>query len=203
LAKAAAFALQGENEFGAVRLAWSGGRRESELNETVAATIEGEFLKRLQQAPHLRHGVAEGLQMLHDAPCSIMVVTEGHRDKTLRLLAHHGLDGFLSRVLEAHKNHALFRRVRAMAGARPAFMVGDQLDRDIVPAKAAGLGTIYFPGGFLPRWQQEDASSADITVASFRDAALSILTSVQILPSARCPESTSAAASGPETSVHD
>jgi hypothetical protein len=29
-------------------------------------------------------------------------------------------------------------------------MIGDQLDRDIGPAKEAGLRTIYFPGGFAP-----------------------------------------------------
>jgi putative hydrolase of the HAD superfamily len=31
-------------------------------------------------------------------------------------------------------------------------MIGDQLDRDIVPAMEADFLTIYFPGGFQPNW---------------------------------------------------
>jgi ribonucleotide monophosphatase NagD (HAD superfamily) len=35
----------------------------------------------------------------------------------------------------------------------PAIVIGDQLDRDIAPAKQAGLITVFFPGGFRPKWQ--------------------------------------------------
>jgi putative hydrolase of the HAD superfamily len=37
-------------------------------------------------------------------------------------------------------------------------MIGDQLDRDIRPAKEAGLRTIYFPGGFRPGWEVDEQS---------------------------------------------
>lgn len=37
--------------------------------------------------------------------------------------------------------------------APKAFMVRDQLRRDIEPAKAAGLVTIYVPSRFGPRWE--------------------------------------------------
>ena len=44
-------------------------------------------------------------------------------------------------------------------GARH-FMIGDQLDRDIVPAARAGYVTIYFPGRFMPFWERRH--SADV-----------------------------------------
>lgn len=51
-----------------------------------------------------------------------------------------------------------------------AFMVGDQLDRDIAPAKAAGVNTIYFPGGFQPRWAPDLQSiRPDHVIASFAE----------------------------------
>jgi putative hydrolase of the HAD superfamily len=35
------------------------------------------------------------------------------------------------------------------------FMIGDQLDRDIQAASAAGFSTFYFPGGFTPYWVRD------------------------------------------------
>jgi len=56
-------------------------------------------------------------------------------------------------------------------------MIGDQLDRDIAPAKAAGLITIYFPGGFQPKWQQraEGEIKPDYRVQDFNQAVEVIL----------------------------
>jgi hypothetical protein len=34
-------------------------------------------------------------------------------------------------------------------------MIGDQLDRDIVPAASAGYRTLYYPSAFLPRWHKQ------------------------------------------------
>ncbi len=49
-------------------------------------------------------------------------------------------------------------------------MVGDQLDRDIGPAKEAGLTTIYFPGGFSPRWAPaEESVGPAFRVSSFAE----------------------------------
>jgi len=50
------------------------------------------------------------------------------------------------------------------------FMVGDQLDRDIAPAKTAGLTTIYFPGGFKPGWHSaEEEVKPDFRIESFAE----------------------------------
>ena len=72
-----------------------------------------------------------------------------------------------------------------MAGAPAnAFMIGDQLDRDIAPAKEAGLKTIYFPGGFVPRWTPDEAKiGPDFRVSDFVEA-VEIILSRQALPRA-------------------
>lgn len=50
-------------------------------------------------------------------------------------------------------------------------MIGDQLDRDIVPAKEAGLTTIYFPGGFQPKWQSTEYEDfVDYWISAFDEA---------------------------------
>jgi putative hydrolase of the HAD superfamily len=49
-------------------------------------------------------------------------------------------------------------------------MVGDQLDRDIAPAKEAGLTTIYFPSGFKPKWMPLEAEvRPDFKIESFAE----------------------------------
>ena len=59
-----------------------------------------------------------------------------------------------------------------------AFMIGDQLDRDIAPAKAAGLITVYFPGGFRPKWTPDESSiGPDFKVSDFMQAAQIVLAS--------------------------
>ena len=62
-------------------------------------------------------------------------------------------------------------------------MIGDQLDRDIAPAKAAGLTTIFFPGGFRPKWQPAEGDvRPDYTVQDFNQAAAFVLdTSAHII----------------------
>ena len=37
-------------------------------------------------------------------------------------------------------------------------MVGDQLDRDIVPAREAGLLAVWVPSAFRPKWHDSDLS---------------------------------------------
>ena len=47
-------------------------------------------------------------------------------------------------------------------------MIGDQIARDMAPAKAAGLTTVYVPGAFKPRWEAlEPRSTIDIEAQRF------------------------------------
>ncbi len=184
LAKATALALKGEDIPTATRLAWSGGRAETQLDEDAARRIESTFLQRLKTRPRLREGVAQGLRALHDAGCRIDVLTEGGRNRVQSLLEHYELAGLVTRVIEARKEQRFFERVVALT-PRPAkaFMIGDQLDRDIAPAKTAGLTTIFFPGGFRPKWQPAEGDvRPDYTVQDFKQAAAFVLdTSAHII----------------------
>jgi FMN phosphatase YigB (HAD superfamily) len=177
LAKAAALVLKGKDVSTAVQVALSRTSPEVQLNDSPARQIEANFLGGLQQPPGLRKGVRSGLQMLHEAGCAIVVLTENSRRKVLLLLEHYGLVSFITRVIEARKESQLFERMVALTkGSARAYMIGDQLDRDIAPAKAAGLTTIFFPGGFQPKWQPaESAVQPDFRVEEFAQAAALIL----------------------------
>src|SRR3546814_4127981 len=85
------------------------------------------------------------------------VITEGERDRVRRTARAHQLEGLFDRIIEAPKIPRIYQRALRLVGdASTAFMVGDQLQRDIRPAKEAGLRTIYFPGGFRPHWELKE-----------------------------------------------
>lgn len=169
LAKAVAWALRGKDIPTAVRLAWSGGQAKSPITEDDALRIEHGFQENLARVPRLRDGVRTGLQDLKGAGCYITVLTEASRKKVVELLQHHGLSDFVDRVIESKKECRLFKRVlRLTREPTNAFMVGDQLESDIQPAKKAGFQTIYFPGGFRPGWEPlESAVRPDHRIGRF------------------------------------
>lgn len=177
LVKAVALVLKGEDPTTAVRFAWSGGKSQAQLDENSAQKIEEGFLDRLKALPRLRDGVAQGLRALHTCDFEIIVLTEGNRERVLSLLEHYHLGDLVTRVMEVKKERKLFDRVLALThNPLAAFMVGDQLDRDIAPAKAAGLKTIYFPGQFQPKWQPlEDEIRPDYRVENLNEAAQLII----------------------------
>lgn len=150
-------ALAGHPADRAARAAWRS-TAPNRLPDDRADEIEQAFFVDLRHDPELRTGVREGLEALRAANCMVLIVTEGPRvkvEETTKSLALHNL---ISRIIEGPKQPELYQRVlRSMGAPERAFMVGDQLDRDIAPAKAAGLKTIYFPGGFQPRWALDEA----------------------------------------------
>jgi putative hydrolase of the HAD superfamily len=156
LVRAIARALGGEAGAQAAKQAWLG-QRGSILSTADEDAIVAAYFGSLKSTPALRPGVAEGMAQLSDAGCFVLIVTEAALKRTEATAALLGLEGTFNRVIEGRKRPELYRRVLKLAGS-PAntFMIGDQLDRDIVPAKAAGLTTIFFPGGFQPRWLPEE-----------------------------------------------
>ena len=180
LIRAAASALGGEAPDRAARLALTGSAK-AVLGEDVAAAIEGRYFEDLARAPALRPGVLEGLAILQNAGATVLIVTEGARAKVECTADRLGLAGHFTRIIEGAKRPDLFRRVLRLTGAPPrAFMVGDQLDRDIVPAKEAGAGTIYFPGGFKPRWHPTaEEVVPDHVVTTFLDVPRIVLSARQ------------------------
>lgn len=173
LAQATSLALAGTTPRQAVRLAIAGGVGSRRLSALVASAIEENFIAAIQRLPALRPGVREGLDQLHGRACRILIVTEGPRRKVQRIAAALGLDSFIDRIIESPKRADLYRRVLRLAGMPGrALMVGDQLDRDIAPAKAAGLETIWFPSGFRPAWEPGvEEVRPDHVVACFSEVA--------------------------------
>jgi putative hydrolase of the HAD superfamily len=146
-----------------------------------AGDIEHLFIVDLQQTPELRCGVSEGLSALSAAALEVIVITEGSKAKCEKLLAHYQLAHHVTRLLEGAKRPELYKRALAWSGSHPiAFMIGDQLDRDVGPAKEAGLSTIYFPGDFRPYWTPEIAKiRPDVTVTDYNEAANWIITEAE------------------------
>ncbi|TMJ20513.1 MAG: HAD family hydrolase [Alphaproteobacteria bacterium] len=170
LVRGIAIALDGMGAERAVKAAWLGSAS-SPLPEAREAEVERNFFGDIATLPEPRPGVLEGLDALQDAGCLVLVVTEAASRKTEEIAAKLGMADHFDRVVEGRKRPALYQRIVRLAGTPDrSFMVGDQLDRDIAPAKAAGLETIYYPGNFKPRWQlDEDAGAPDHRISSFAE----------------------------------
>jgi putative hydrolase of the HAD superfamily len=148
--------LSGDDPESATRAVWKGASDES-LIYGHKELIGDQFSASIRQCPQLLPGVAEGLRRLRDAGALVLVLTEGARARATWIAAEHGIDGLFDRIIEAPKTVRLFKRVVLLTKAHVrAFMIGDQLLRDIAPAKEAGLITIYVPGRFRPRWEPEE-----------------------------------------------
>jgi putative hydrolase of the HAD superfamily len=171
LANAIALALKGVSPETAARQAWKTSEAAQLLPDDEVARLESAFVLSLRTLPPLRPGVREGLTALRESGCTIFVITEGARDRILRIAQDHRLVGLIDRVIEAPKSAQVYTRaLKLIKQPVNAFMVGDQLDRDIGPAKAAGLTTIYFPGGFRPRWEPAEAAvRPEYRIESFSD----------------------------------
>jgi putative hydrolase of the HAD superfamily len=178
LARATAFALMGIGAARAARNAWIG-ELKAPLTEGSEATLEQHFFTEVARIGELRPGVIEGLDRLLAMGCTVLIVTESAEATVAATAARLGLNGHFTRIIEGKKRPELYQRVLKLAG-RPerAFMIGDQLDRDIAPAKAAGLTTIYFPGGFMPNWlPEEEDVRPDFRIESFAQVPEILLTS--------------------------
>lgn len=113
--------------------------------------IQHRFRETIQTLPPLRPGVLEGLSAAAAANIPVTIVTEESREKCGRFVAAHHLQDLITGVISGRKTTAAFLALKNDDDAR-YFMVGDQADRDIIAAEAAGFRTFYFPGGFEPYW---------------------------------------------------
>jgi putative hydrolase of the HAD superfamily len=99
------------------------------------------------------------------------VLTEGSLARAQATAAALAIDSYLERIVEVKKERpTLVRMHKALGAPVHVFMVGDQLERDIRPARQAGFTTVFFPGAFRPRW--EDTSEdvvPDYVIDTFAD----------------------------------
>lgn len=152
----------------AARLAWRG-RPDYRLSESDVERIEAAYFQDIAKQPVLRPGVADGLERLQSDGHTLLIVSEGRKAKIESIAEWLGVRASFDRVIEGVKSADLYRRILRLTGMpKRAFMIGDQLDRDIGPAKKAGLETIYFPGGFRPRWSRSiSEAQADHVIETF------------------------------------
>ena len=170
LVRATELALSGMKADEAARAAWRGGQC-YRMSESDIAEIEQRFWSDLAAPPKPRPGVEAGLRRLEQLGYLLLIVTEGPKAKVAQIAEDLNLSRFFDRIIEGPKTPALYRRVLSLTRAlAPAYMIGDQLDRDIKPAKDAGLSTIYFPGAFRPRWTPDEAAvQPDYVISSLAE----------------------------------
>jgi putative hydrolase of the HAD superfamily len=168
LIRATELALAGMPADAAARTAWKG-NCQYHIDDDAVVAIEQRFFSALAVPSEPRPGVVEGLKTLHAEDCLLLVISEGSKAKIDRNAERLGIARLFNRVLEVRKSPEVYRRVLRLTGVPGrAYMIGDQLDRDIAPAKIAGIGTIYFPGGFQPRWSPAvEKISPDHIISSF------------------------------------
>ena len=158
------------------------GRTHGALSSEIVDDLVGGYLAALAAMPEALPGVHDGLTAAHDAGIEVWVLTEGAAAQQRERASRLGLLEFVRGVTEATKSPEQFARQRQRFGSRPLFVVGDQPDRDITPAKAAGCATVLVPSRFRPTWHRENAwRDADYVASAFDDATSWILTSPDAL----------------------
>jgi putative hydrolase of the HAD superfamily len=129
------------------------GHQENSTNEF--GQLQDTFIKAIQTLPPLREGVREGLVAVGEGGIPVTIVTEERVERCCRFVAEHRLEELIFEVVSVRKSTAAYLNLKQKTGAITCFMVGDQIDRDIVAANAAGFFTFYFPGGFAPYWNAD------------------------------------------------
>ncbi|MEQ8503877.1 MAG: HAD family hydrolase [Rhodospirillales bacterium] len=169
LCQTLALGLEGLSPKEAFQKIWSSGNLDHRLSDALIQKIEAAYFRRIGEKPGLCTGVREGLKWLTDRHAPALVVTEGPKKKVRDLISHYDLDAFVNRVIEGRKEPALYKRIlRLIKKPAKAIMVGDQLDRDILPAQRAGLVGVYLPGGFNPAWSKSiSQTTPDFQIQSF------------------------------------
>ncbi len=168
LANALGLALSGQPARSATRAAYLGATRPAIPKDDVQRAVD-DYLVALRRRPALRPGVAQGMADLHRAGVLLLIVSESARARVTATAKALGLAGHFSRIIEGVKRPELYTRILRLTGSPAnAYMIGDQLDRDIEPAKKAGLTTVYFPSSFTPRWApSEERVRPDFRIANF------------------------------------
>jgi len=154
LVRAIEAGLSGVSEHVAAQKAIAGdpAATNASLDDARVNSIVSEYLLALTQVPALLPGVPEGVRMASEAGLELYVMTEGRIEKQRRFLEVHGLQPFFKGVWEMTKERSQFDRVRTRFKDRRVMIIGDQPDRDILPAKAAGCTGILVPSRFKPSW---------------------------------------------------
>jgi putative hydrolase of the HAD superfamily len=143
----------------------------STLEQSVADLAVEKYLAMLGKIPELLPTVNEGIMTAREAGITVYVLTEGKIEKQKKFLSHHLLDGFVAGVFEVVKNQTQFERLRQRFAPAEVIVIGDQPDRDVVPARGAGCVGVLVPGRFRPNWHNaEQWKDANYIASTFKEA---------------------------------
>ncbi len=136
----------------------------------------------LDSPPPLKEGVKSTLAFAAGAGATIIVVSEDRRAKVMEWLTEYRLSEFISGVTTGRKTPELFRHIETShPTVTRIIMVGDQPDRDIVPARSIGAITVLLDSGFKPYSQRpEDETLADYQAATYTDLRRILLREAQL-----------------------
>jgi len=140
------------------------------LSEPQVSDVLAAYSQALTDTPTLLSTVREALELARSREVAVFVMTEGKLERQRRSLTMHGLDHLVVSVWEMPKTAAQFERLRQRFTQAEVVVIGDQLDRDIVPAHRAGCKTVLVPGRFRPRWDDQDARVADHVASTLLEA---------------------------------
>lgn len=145
------------------------GRRAPEalVEETVAR-----YLEMLSRQPALLPGVWEGLSAARAQSVDVWILTEGAAEKQRERAKHLGIATLIKGVSEAAKTREQFERQKRRFAPAQLYVIGDQPDRDIAPAREAGCIAVLVTGRFRPGWISEAEWSAADHVAETFDRAV-------------------------------
>jgi putative hydrolase of the HAD superfamily len=125
--------------------------------------VQSRFIEEIRKLPPLREGVREGLMAAGHVGIPVTIVTEETAERTCKLLLEHRLADLVVDVVSVRKTTSAYSQLKKGVGDIACYMVGDQIDKDILAASAAGFSTFYFPGGFAPYWNLEiDVGQAEL-----------------------------------------
>lgn len=125
------------------------------------------YLVAIGATPTLRLGVAETFRYTRDHRVQVTVVSEEKRERCVKRLESHGLLDFVDDVISAPKSVELFRGLKARQNSNRCLMVGDQIDRDISPAKRAGFECYLYPSDFTPFWSKRSKAQPQGVITRF------------------------------------
>jgi len=169
LVRALEMALHGTDPSTAATVVCRGGHSSSLEQSAIDLAVE-EYFAMLGRLPKLLPMVRDGLEQLRQAGILPYVLTEGKIEKQKKILLHYSLTDLVSGIFEVTKDRAQFERLRLRFSPAEVVIIGDQIDRDVIPAKAAGCSTVLVPGRFRPYWHREDqASEASVVGSTFAE----------------------------------
>ncbi|KRA84090.1 HAD family hydrolase [Altererythrobacter sp. Root672] len=144
------------------------GRVSGDLADDEVESLIEAYIAALHAVPKLLPGVVEGLTSAADAGIAVWILTEGPAERQRNSARLLGIDALVQGVGEIQKNASQFARQRHRFLPSDLYVIGDQPDRDIAPAQAAGCFGVLVPSQFRPNWVADIAwIQADYVAENF------------------------------------